>query len=204
MIEIKMLLTGEQKPKLDYNGYLYTVGRRNKERISFRCKKTVNAKTVVKPIQSFERIIEEDDFNRVSILTDFKSGTIESIHSIFPSVVHKGTGRTKPQFSIELWNVYDRLISNLPHSNNSIEDWHNAFVHQVSIGHSTSLKLTEKIPVKQSKFEIDIARIRQDHESKPKKTIYRKLDSRITRLITDYGNVNLSEYFKNIAVNVSI
>ncbi|CAF1522463.1 unnamed protein product [Adineta ricciae] len=40
--------------------------------------------------QSFERIIEEDDFNRVSILTDFESGTIESIHSIFPNVVHKG------------------------------------------------------------------------------------------------------------------
>ncbi|CAF1501044.1 unnamed protein product [Adineta ricciae] len=114
------------------------------------------------------------------------------------------TGRTKPQFSIELWNVYDGLISNCSHSNNSVEGWNNAFVQRFSTAHSTSLKLTEKIPVKKSKFEIDIARIRQCHESKSNKTTYREVDGQITRLVTDYGNVDLSEYLKNIAANVSI
>ncbi|CAF1111966.1 unnamed protein product [Adineta ricciae] len=61
-----------------------------------------------------------------------------------------GTGRTKPQFSIQLWNVHDRLISNLPRSNNSIEGWHNAFAQRVSIAHPTIFKLTEKIRVEQS------------------------------------------------------
>ncbi len=40
--------------------------------------------------QFFERIMEEDDFNADSILTDFESGTIKSIKSLFPNVVHKG------------------------------------------------------------------------------------------------------------------
>jgi len=38
----------------------------------------------------FERIMEEDDFNPNSILTDFESGTIKSIKSLFPNVLHKG------------------------------------------------------------------------------------------------------------------
>ncbi|CAF1689814.1 unnamed protein product, partial [Adineta ricciae] len=69
----------------------------------------------------------------------------------------RGTGRTKPQFSIQLWNVHDRVISNLPRSNNSIEGWHNAFAQRVSIAYPTIFKLTEKIRVEQSKCEIDIA-----------------------------------------------
>jgi len=40
--------------------------------------------------QFFEYIMEEDDFNPESILTDFESGTIKSIKSIFPNVLHKG------------------------------------------------------------------------------------------------------------------
>ena len=38
----------------------------------------------------FERIMEEDDFNPHSILTDFESGTIKSIESLFLNVVHQG------------------------------------------------------------------------------------------------------------------
>ncbi|CAF1558049.1 unnamed protein product, partial [Adineta ricciae] len=40
--------------------------------------------------QFFKRIMEEDDFNPDSILTDFETGTIKSIKSLFPNVVHKG------------------------------------------------------------------------------------------------------------------
>ena len=56
----------------------------------------------------------------------------------------------------------------------------------------------------QSKFETDIAQIRQGHEPKPKKASYRKFDERIARLVSDYGTVELGEYLKNLAANVSI
>ncbi len=115
-----------------------------------------------------------------------------------------GTGRKKPQFSIELWNVYDRVISNLPRSNNSIEGWHNAFAKRVSIAHPTITKLTDKIRREQSKFEIDIAQIRQGHEPKPKKRTYRLLDERIQRLVDDYPNVDLVEYLNGLAANMSM
>ena len=64
-------------------------------------------------------------------------------------------------FLIELLNTYDRTMMNLPPSNNSIEDWHNAFAKRVAIVHPSVTKLAEKIRREQSKFEMDIAQIRQ-------------------------------------------
>ena len=62
----------------------------------------------------------------------------------------------------------------------------------------------DKIRTEQSKFEIDITQIRQGHEPKPKKVIYRKLDERITRLVGDYNNVDLGEYLTGLPANVSL
>ena len=45
--------------------------------------------------QFFKRIMEEDDFDPDSILTDFESATIKSIKSLFPNVLHKGKEKTK-------------------------------------------------------------------------------------------------------------
>ncbi|CAF3357123.1 unnamed protein product [Rotaria socialis] len=67
----------------------------------------------------------------------------------------------KPLFPIEIWNVYDRTVVNLPRSNNSIEGWQNAFARLVAIVHPSITKLTEKIRREQSKFEVDIAQICQ-------------------------------------------
>ncbi|CAF1192190.1 unnamed protein product [Adineta ricciae] len=216
--------------------------------------------------QFFQRIMEEDDFNPDSILTDFESATIKSVKSLFPNVLHKGclfhfgqyiwrniqshglqnkyqadksfylnvkklialafvpildvvkafklivddfdddadqflnyfektwigerkrrgAGRKNPQFPIELWNIHDRITSNLPRSNNSIEGWHNAFAKRVSTAHPTITKLADKIR----------------HEPKPKKAVYRKLDERITRLVGDYNSIDLGGHSKDLAANM--
>ncbi|CAF3146688.1 unnamed protein product [Rotaria socialis] len=64
--------------------------------------------------------------------------------------------------------TYEMVSANLPRSNNSIEGWHNAFAKRVSIAHPTTTKLTGKIRREQSKFEVDIAQIRQGQGPKPK------------------------------------
>jgi hypothetical protein len=40
--------------------------------------------------QFFNRLMEEDDFNPASILSDFEAATVKSIKTIFPNAVHKG------------------------------------------------------------------------------------------------------------------
>ena len=107
-------------------------------------------------------------------------------------------------FPIELWNAYDRTIMNLPPPNYSIEGWHNAFAKRVTIAHPSFSKLAQKIRREQSKFEVDVAQIRQGQEPKPKKVQYRKLDERIKRLVDDYSNVDLGEYLNGLAANMSL
>ena len=40
--------------------------------------------------QFFELILQQDDFAPESILTDFESATIKSVHTLFPNILHKG------------------------------------------------------------------------------------------------------------------
>lgn len=115
-----------------------------------------------------------------------------------------GAGRKKPQFDHVLWNVYDRVIADLPRSNNSVEGWHNAFASRVTVAHPTIKKLAEKIRREQSKFEVDVAHLLQGHQAKPKKACYRKLDERISRLVRGYDPLQILQYLKNIAVNVTL
>ena len=143
------------------------------------------------------------------IADDFNDDDDEKLLNYFESTwigepKRRGTGQKKPDFPIELWNVYDRVSTNLPGTNDSIEGWHNAFAKRVSMVHPTINKLADKIRREQSKFEVDVAQIRQGHEPKPKKAGYRKLDETIKRLVDDYHNVDLSEYLKGLAANVSM
>lgn len=85
-----------------------------------------------------------------------------------------------------------------------MEGWHNAFATRVSITHPTIPKLADKIRREQSKFEIDIAQIRQGVEPKPKKALYQKLDDRIKRLVLRYDTNQLADYLNGIAANVTL
>ncbi|CAF2249018.1 unnamed protein product [Rotaria magnacalcarata] len=152
---------------------------------------------VLDVIKAYESIVDDFEDDADEFLDYFEKTWIEERKK-------RGTGRKKQRFPVELWNVHDRVSQNLPHSNNSIEGCHNAFAQHVSITHPTINKSTAKIRTEQSKFEIDIAQIRLGHEPKSKKATYRKLDDRITRLVGDYGAVDLGEYLKNLAANVSI
>ncbi|RNA09464.1 hypothetical protein BpHYR1_042377, partial [Brachionus plicatilis] len=41
--------------------------------------------------------------------------------------------RDEPMFSISLWNIHDRLMDDMPRTNNCCESWHNSFIKQSSI-----------------------------------------------------------------------
>lgn len=66
------------------------------------------------------------------------------------------------------------------------------------------IKLAEKIRRKQSKFEIDIAKIAQGHQIRTQKACYRKIDKRIERLVSTYDASQLDQYLTNIARNISL
>ena len=114
-----------------------------------------------------------------------------------------GAGRKKPVFEHAMWNVYDRVLADLPRSNNAVEGWHCAFAARVTIAHPTLKKLIDKIRREQSRFEIDIAQLLQGFQPKTKKACYRKLDERIRYVVQNYNSNHPLDYLKNIAANIS-
>ncbi|CAF1677455.1 unnamed protein product [Rotaria magnacalcarata] len=116
----------------------------------------------------------------------------------------RGTGRKKPIFNYELWNVYERVINNLPRSNNPVEAWHCAFANRVSMAHPSTAKLADKIRREQSKFEIDIQQMLQGHQPQLKKLVYRKLNERMIRVVNMYNKNELNQYLNNISANIII
>ena len=125
-------------------------------------------------------------------------------HLISCFLLFLGADRKKAQFEHQLWNIYDRVIAGIRRSNNSVEGWHNAFASRVSVNHPNIIKLADKIRREQSKFEIDIEKIRQGHQVKAKKNCYRQLDERITRLVNAYDSTQLDQHLKHIACNLRL
>jgi len=114
-----------------------------------------------------------------------------------------GSRRTKPHFSVKLWNVYDLVVGDLPRSNNSIDGWHRVFSTRVSIKHPTVTKLAKCIIREQIKFEMNIERIRVEQEPKPKKKIYATLDSRLKQIVASYNFESINDYLARVAANVN-
>ena len=63
--------------------------------------------------------------------------------------------RRRPLFSIESWNVRDRVEQVLPRTNNSVESWHRSFEIRINT-HPTVSKLIQKILIEQSNSEITL------------------------------------------------
>ena len=43
--------------------------------------------------------------------------------------------RRSPIFDIDIWNMYFRVLVDLPKSNNSVEGWHHSFQSSLTCGH---------------------------------------------------------------------
>ncbi|CAF1283457.1 unnamed protein product [Rotaria magnacalcarata] len=185
---IKNFTSEKGKAMLSYEGYIYTLERKNDVKLIFRCQN-----------RDYKGRCHTNPTMDVIV-----SAPTEHCHASKPDLVPVLELKNKIKSRAAETNVYDRAVANLPRSKNAIEGWHNAFAKRVAIVHPTITKLTEKIRREQSKFEVDIAQIRQGQEPKPKKLKYRKLDERIKRLVDDYGNVDLGDYLKGLAVNMSL
>ena len=113
--------------------------------------------------------------------------------------------RDNPRFPLHLWNVRDRVIGNLPRTNNCVEAWHRAFQQTVDCQHPSVYKLIEQFRQEQDHYELKIKRfhtgIRRPEASKLK---YIRLNRRLQALVPTYGTILDSEYLRGIAHNLNI
>ena len=63
-------------------------------------------------------------------------------------------------------------------------------------------KLSNKIHCEQSKFEIDIVKINQEHEVTTQKASYKRFYKWIEDLVSASGSAQPEQYLKSIAANI--
>lgn len=120
-------------------------------------------------------------------------GKIANLSSIGKQV------RRVPRFSIKLWNLYDRLLMDLPRTNNSIEAWHKSSELDVK-KHTSFNKLVEHFRKEQKHTHILCAQlIMCGDKVKRKKTEVEK-DQQIKSLISNYKKNECLTYLEKIAL----
>ena len=140
---------------------------------------------------------------RTTDLVDDLSDFIHYFEKTWIGLKHHGR-RRRPLFSIELWNVRDRVERVLPRTNNYVEGWHRAFDIRINITHPTLSKLIRKIIMEQSDNEITLEKVRCGHELPKSKKKYVQLNRRLEKLVDEYSiYIPHLEYLRGIAHNLT-
>ena len=85
--------------------------------------------------------------------------------------------RVPPTFSIDLWNVYERTLNQLPNTNNGVEGFHNALQASVTNTHPNFWKLINILKTEEylSKKKVIDAERGETATKKKYKDVYKRL-----------------------------
>lgn len=111
----------------------------------------------------------------------------------------------RPIFSISVWNMYERLQSHLPRTNNSLEAWHNAFQQTVDCHHPSMARFLTKLKQEQASNEIYITRFRTGFRSPIyANSKYYHLNQRLITISKKYSLTSIKSYLCFVANNLSL
>lgn len=106
--------------------------------------------------------------------------------------------RNEPVFAISSWNVYDRVLNDLPRTNNAVEAWHKAFANDIN-DHPLSFKLIEFFRKEQDSTEVKIGQINLGEKYERSKASIKK-DEAIKFVAENYDSSNKLKYMENMSL----
>ncbi|CAF0918334.1 unnamed protein product [Brachionus calyciflorus] len=109
------------------------------------------------------------------------------------------TSRLKPRFPIQTWNLYDRVLKELPRTNNSVESWHSQIQYNVK----RKLKIEALIDLlrdEQSKVETELVKVRMGEVNQRKQSSIQK-DRRILKKLKEY-NGDFESFLRDFSLNL--
>ena len=110
--------------------------------------------------------------------------------------------RRAPQFSISLWNVYNRVEDGLPRTNNTDKGWHRSFQSNVGAHHPTIRRFLDVLKREQSLNEVNITQIVAGYAPNPQQKQYLDSAARISVVVRDLPNRHILTYLHRIANNL--
>ncbi|RNA11999.1 hypothetical protein BpHYR1_022540 [Brachionus plicatilis] len=123
------------------------------------------------------------------------------IGEVFPQ---KGAGRRRikkdrkePLFAINVWNMYDNVLSDSSRTINCLEAWHRVFNMRAAISHPQTPVFIQHLVEVQNKVERDLNRIDNGVPNTQRKN-QRIRDQRIKRIVKKYNDSDHIQYLNSI------
>ena len=108
--------------------------------------------------------------------------------------VVRGGVRGRPLFRHSSWNVYDRVMNDLPRTINAVEGWHNAFQRSVGKCHANIWTFISCLQKEHSTMHLRIAQNLAVVPATPSERAYRQLNQQTKVIVQDYPNRNIINY----------
>lgn len=110
--------------------------------------------------------------------------------------------RRAPRFPVSMWNMYDRVVEDLPRTNNSLEGWHNHMQANITSFHPNIWKFLEVLKREQALTSVTINQVLAGHPAPPTRKRYQDLTGRIANIVQDYENRHVLDFLRGIAHNL--
>ena len=108
-----------------------------------------------------------------------------------------------PMFSIDIWNVHERTLQDLPRTSNPIESFHSALNSSVTATHPSVWKLLNAFKKVESLASFKVSQFQVGAKPKQKK-VYRYVSKRLKECCMNYDPEHKLKFLRNIAHNLTL
>ena len=114
-------------------------------------------------IDAFEAVSEDFPLDAQAVIDYFEDTYIGRLRP--------GGHRRAPLFDMELWNMYNQTIDDLPRTNNAVEGWHRSFQANVGAYHPNFWRFIDILKREQNLTQVNIAQARAGHPAEPQRNL---------------------------------
>ena len=118
---------------------------------------------------------------------------LEYIEDNYIGAYRRGHYRA-PRFTY-MWEVCDRVQTELPRTNNALEGWHNRFNRHVGCHHANIWKLIKVLKNEEDISRIELLHIQQGRVQQNANPVY---------VVNDYANRGHLDYLRGIAYSITV
>ena len=109
--------------------------------------------------------------------------------------------RRPPAFPYSMWGMFDRVVEELPRTNNNVEGWHSAFAAHANGSHLSLWRFIEALHREANIAAVSMTHAAQGREPPKQHPRYKAVDIRIRAVVADYPNRDTMAYLRALAMN---
>ena len=128
---------------------------------------------------------------------------LDYVKENYIGVIRRGRFR-RPRFPYTMWGVYDRVVNDLPRTNNAVEGWHNRFNRHVGCHHANIWKIIDVMKKEEDIRRVELVHIQQGRNIGNANPVYTRVNARVTTVVASYANRLPLDYLRGIAHNITV